>query len=61
VTAKLVIVVTQRSEGAESVGQVVVVGVIQGYGSGATVEAGSWKNAVGEVVREVRVFLEELL
>lgn len=56
-----VVIGSQRSESTESVGQVVEVGVVQGDGLGATVEAGSWKNAVGEVVREVGVFVEEFL
>jgi hypothetical protein len=58
VAAKLVIVVTQCGEGAESMGQIVVVGVIQGNRPGAAVEAGSRENAVGKVVCKVRVFIE---
>ena len=59
--AKRVIVGTQRSEGAESVGQVVVVGVIQWNSPRTAIEAGSWENAVGEVVCEVGVFFKECL
>lgn len=57
--AERVIVVTQCSEGAESMGQVAIVGVIQGYRPGSAVKAGSWENAVGEVVCEVGVFFKE--
>lgn len=52
------IVGTQCGEGAEPMGQVVVVSVVQGNGPGAAVETGSWKDAVGKVMREERVFFE---
>ena len=61
VAAKGVIIGTQRSDGTESMGQVAVVGVIQGDRPRPTVKGGSWKNAVGEVVFEVGVFVKEKL
>jgi hypothetical protein len=48
VAARLVVIVTQCREGAESMRQIVVVRVIQGNRPGTAVEAGSRENAVGK-------------
>ena len=58
--AKSVVIGTQCRECTEPMGKVVVVGVFQGYGPGATVKAGSGKDAVGKVVSKVGIFFEEL-
>lgn len=61
VATKGVVVVTQCGEGAEPMGEVVVVGVFQRDGCGSTVEAGGGKDAIREVVREVGVLFKERL
>lgn len=54
------IVVAQRCEGTESMGQVVEVSVVQRDRPGSTVETGSREDTVREVMCEVGVSFEEL-
>lgn len=51
----------QSSKGTEPMGQVAKVDVAQRYSPGSTVETGSWKNAIGEVMREEGVMFKEFL
>ena len=61
VSALSVVIGAQRCERTESMGQVVEVGVVQEDSFGAAFKAGSWKDAVREVVGEVGVFVKQFL
>jgi hypothetical protein len=56
-----VVIGAQCSEGAEPMGEVTIICVIQGNGPGPAVEAGGRKDAVGEVMCEVGVPFKEFL